>query len=99
MGLGNRIGFAFDEGAKDLFKRCYGGFVVEYAEGAKTEHLLGRTTEDYALTYRGERVDCEGLESIYDAKLEDVFPVRAAQGEEKVEAFRFERATLRRRLP
>ena len=93
MGLGNRIGFAFDEGAKDLFKRCYGGFVVEYAAGAKAEHLLGRTTEDYALTYRGERVDCEGLESIYDAKLEDVFPVRAAQGEEKVEAFRFERNT------
>ena len=92
MGLGNRVGFAFDEGAKDLFKRCYGGFVVEYAEGAKAEHLLGRTTEDYALTYRGERVDCEELESIYDAKLEGVFPVRAAQGEEKVEAFRFERA-------
>ena len=66
--------------------------------GAKAEHLLGRTTEDYALTCRGERVDCEELESIYDAKLEDVFPVRAAQGEEKVEAFRFG-ALLRRRLP
>ena len=91
MGLGNRVGFAFDEGAKDLFKRCYGGFVVEYAAGAKAEHLLGRTTEDYALTYRGERVDCAELENIYDAKLEDVFPVRAAQGGEKVEAFRSER--------
>ena len=41
MGLGNRVGFAFDEGAKDLFKRCYGGFVVEYAAGAKAEHLSG----------------------------------------------------------
>ena len=91
MGLGNRIGFHFAEGAKDLFKRHYGGFVVEYAADAQAEGLLGETTAEYALTLGGESVSGDELEKIYNGKLEDVFPVRAAQGEEKPEAFRFER--------
>ena len=91
MGLGNRIGFRFAEGAKDLFKRHYGGFVVEYAANAQAEELLGETTAEYALTLGGESVSGDELEKIYNGKLEDVFPVRAAQGEEKPEAFRFER--------
>ena len=92
MGLGNRIGFRFADGAKELFKRRYGGFVVEYAEGAQAEGLLGETTAEYALTLDGESVCGDALEDIYNAKLEDVFPVRAAQGENRPEAFRFERS-------
>ena len=69
----------------------YGGFVVEYAANAQAEELLGETTAEYALTLGGESVSGDELEKIYNGKLEDVFPVRAAQGEEKPEAFRFER--------
>ncbi len=91
MGLGNRIGFHFAEGAKDLFKRHYGGFVVEYAAGAHAEGLLGKTTAEYALTLDGESISGDELEKIYNGTLEDVFPVRATQGEKSPEAFRFER--------
>ena len=93
MGLGNRIGFRFADGAKGLFARAYGGFVVEYAPGAQAEGLLGETTQDYALTLGSERVDSAQLEAIYEGRLEGVFPVGAAQGEDRPEAFRFERAT------
>ncbi len=91
MCLGNKIGFACDanlaKGA--LFSTCYGGFVLELAQGEDFNTIrniakencdtlnvvsLGKTCEDYVFTANGEKATLSEVQKAYEQKLAPVMP-------------------------
>ncbi len=74
MSLGNGIGFAFGDGVSpdDIFSYNYGAFVLELTQG-EAGILLGETTEERAISYRGEKLPLGKLQSVYEEKLEPVY--------------------------
>lgn len=87
MAMGNKIGFRFAEdcSAEELFRACYGSFVIELSEGINTENaelsdnsykLLGFTTEEYSVKTSRYTVDMNRLEKLWSEKLEPVFPAK-----------------------
>ncbi|MCI5956241.1 MAG: phosphoribosylformylglycinamidine synthase [Clostridiales bacterium] len=83
MALGNRIGAQL-ENIENPFRQDFGAVLLEMAPGEALGEVVGRTTEDYALCYGGERVALDAMQEVYEGKLEKVFPYRG-EGE-KVEA-------------
>ena len=85
MGFGNKIGFTFAEGfggdafIDTIFGWSYGSFILE-VEGELAEAgnclLLGKTCEEPAIVCAcgGETVTLDELLSIYEGKLESVYP-------------------------
>ena len=80
MGLGNRVGFQMiaDMTPEEMFEPAYGSLVLEIATGAPAGKLLGVTTHEYQFTACGETLDSAALQEIWEAKLEPVYPYRAA---------------------
>ena len=80
MGLGNRVGFQMiaDMTPEEMFEPAYGSLVLEIATGAPAGKLLGVTVRDYTFTACGETLDSAALQEIWEAKLEPVYPYRAA---------------------
>ncbi|MGN0632704.1 MAG: phosphoribosylformylglycinamidine synthase [Oscillospiraceae bacterium] len=81
MAFGNKIGFKFTEKltSAELFRHCYGAFVIELADDAETDlRIIGKTTEEYKID-NGYVIDCEHLESLWADKLEPVFPTKVKQ--------------------
>ena len=80
MGLGNRVGFQMiaDMTLEEMFEPAYGSLVLEIATGAPAGKLLGVTVRDYTFTACGETLDSAALQEIWEAKLEPVYPYRAA---------------------
>ncbi len=68
------MGFAFDDALlmEDIFGYRYGSFLLETDEPAGV--LVGRTTGDGAISYRGESLALSELFDLYEKKLEPVFP-------------------------
>ncbi len=94
MGFGNRIGFKFTDKltAAELFSPCYGAFVIELADGAETDmRIIGETAESYTIN-NGYTIDCMKLESLWENKLEPVFPTHVDEPAEKPEVYSFEAA-------
>ena len=95
MGFGNRIGFAFDASVKmeDLTCPCYGGFVLELAEGVDCPMsftVVGVTQAQPEISGFGQRVSHKELLEIWENRLERVFPYHTAQGQDvKVESYTF----------
>ena len=79
MGFGNKIGFRFTStvAPQDLFRPCYGGFVIELAEGVETdEKVIGITTKEYTIATDRYTIDMNKLENLWANKLEPVFPAK-----------------------
>ncbi|MBR6102287.1 MAG: phosphoribosylformylglycinamidine synthase [Ruminococcus sp.] len=85
MCFGNRIGFRFTEdlSARELFRSCYGSFVIELTKGVNTENLglpadsyklLGVTASEYTIVTGKYTLDVSKLEKLWAEKLEPVFP-------------------------
>ena len=76
MGLGNDIGFEFDNNINksDIFGYSYGSFILELTNDENIGVLLGKTTADGAISYNGESVPTAKLSDIYENKLESVYP-------------------------
>ncbi|MCR5466210.1 MAG: phosphoribosylformylglycinamidine synthase subunit PurQ, partial [Lachnospiraceae bacterium] len=74
--IGNGVGFAFDDALamEDIFGYSYGAFLLETDE--PVGDVIGRTTGDGAITYRGESLALSELFETYEQKLEPVFPCR-----------------------
>ena len=84
MAFGNKIGFKFTSPvtASELYRPCYGSFVIELAEGAAVEErLLGVTSEDYTITTDSYTVDLNKLQTLWENKLEPVFPAKIKEPE------------------
>ena len=75
MAFGNGLGFAFDDSVSlaELFSYRYGSFLLEMAEPSEYPRL-GVTTEKAAFTWRGAAVTGAELLSLYENKLESVYP-------------------------
>ncbi len=73
MAIGNGFGVAFEEGAS-LFAPVYGSFLVEYADEADAECVVGHVTPERAFTRGLETVSADELEALYEGRLNGVFP-------------------------
>ena len=73
MAIGNGFGVAFEEGAS-LFAPVYGSFLVEYADEADAECVVGHVTAERAFTCGQETVSADELEALYEGRLNGVFP-------------------------
>ncbi len=81
MCFGNKVGFVFDKVSREmLYTPRAGALVLALTEGAALPAgaiMLGRTTDDDAITVDGEVLPLEGLLDAWSAPLEPIFPVRA----------------------
>ena len=98
MAIGNGIGFRFLDcvEADALFGRGYGSFILELAEDIPcTDSMtpLGFTTEEAAITLRGESIALSELRTLYDSKLESVYRHKT-NDDSAVPALRYERKNV-----
>ncbi|MCQ2438410.1 MAG: phosphoribosylformylglycinamidine synthase [Oscillospiraceae bacterium] len=92
MALGNGFGFCFAEDVSldELFNCCYGSFLVELAEGAAASGtLLGTVTEAQQFVRGGEQLSLTELSSIYENKLESVYPCNVEQSQPRMETLSY----------
>ena len=84
MSYGNGIGFSFEAAdLSELFGCAYGSIILEVNDdfeiagrGLEAE-LLGHTTKDHAIEFGAEKVSLAELLTLYEGKLESVFPAIA----------------------
>ncbi len=91
MSLGNKIGFAYDEAVTkdEIFGYSYGSFILELSDDSNIGKTLGYTTEEYALTYNGEKVCLCTLEKLYEDELEDVYSCNIESKKEEIKAYSY----------
>ena len=102
MAIGNRIGFAYDEAVdlEEMFGYAYGGFILEVDGcvncakkilakcGDQMEgKLLGWTTEGESISWKDEKLCLNGLQKIYEDKLEPIYSCNIAQDNREIPAF------------
>ncbi len=92
MSLGNGYGFAFDGALtlSDIFSYKYGSFLLEVAADDKLGKLIGTVTEDKLFTLGEEKLDSADIISLYENKLENVYPCNIASPAEKPETVSYE---------
>ncbi len=92
MTMGNGIGFAYNDNLTDeeIFGYSYGSFIVEATEELKTGLLIGKTTSEQVISKAGSILALADLETIYEDKLESVYPCNLKKSEDKVENFSYE---------
>ena len=91
--LGNRIGFALEEDVNinRLFKKCYGGFLLETDEEIEDLELLGKTIGEFELRTKDEIILLDELQTRYEEKLESVYPCNIKQSEKEINPVSVER--------
>ena len=92
MGFGNGFGAAIDADVSmdTLFGYCYGGFVLEMAEGTVGTKL--GTVTDGSFSYGSEAVEHSALLAAYENKLESVYSCNIPAPKGNMETFSFEAA-------
>mgnify|MGYP000770247677 FL=1 len=79
MCFGNKLGFEFTSklSAQQLFKPCYGAFIIELADAAKqSENVIGVTKSEYKIMNFDYSINLDALQRTWEGKLESVFPCR-----------------------
>ena len=97
MAMGNGIGFEYDKALtqEEIFGYDYGAFIVEVCGSdagtacGDAGLLIGRTTDDGFISRGGEKLVLEDLCSIYEEKLEPVYPCNIRAEGEVPEAISF----------
>ncbi len=86
MAMGNRIGFKYDDAVSldTIFGYNYGSFIVELADDTEIGTLLGYTADSYEIAYNNEKLSMQELSSVYEGKLEKIYPCKTNDTEEKV---------------
>ena len=79
-----------------LFGYCYGGFVVECTGESRLGRTLGRTAAHGNFTWQGESVSLSELETIYENRLEKVFPCQGGDRCRKDSRFLLRKGLFRR---
>ena len=84
MCFGNHLGFELAAGfdAGRLFRRSFGGFILELEPGCAAGETLGRVTAEYAFVSAGERVDMAEIQRVWEERLEGVYPHLSAPGQD-----------------
>ncbi|MBQ8378045.1 MAG: phosphoribosylformylglycinamidine synthase [Oscillospiraceae bacterium] len=92
MSFGNKIGFKFTDKvtANELYRHCYGAFVLELAQGVETdERVIGETISEYCVITSEYAVDLVKIEKLWEDKLEPVFPTKIKKPEASLKEFSF----------
>ena len=92
MAFGNKIGFKFTDKltAEELYRACYGAFVIELTEGVDTdERVIGETTESYEIKTDNYTISRDKLQTLWEGKLEPVYPVHVKEPAEKPEKYSY----------
>ena len=92
MSFGNRIGFKFNEtlSSHELFKPCYGAFVIELANGTDTnERIIGETISEFKIITDKYTVDLNSVQSNWESKLETVYPVNIRKDTSRVHDYAY----------
>lgn len=79
MSFGNKIGFRFSGyvSPSELYRACYGSFVIELADGVDAgERILGETISEYVIITEKYAVELDKLEKLWSEKLEPVYPTK-----------------------
>ena len=91
MCFGNGIGFNFNSEIplEDIFGYSYGSFILEMSDDEGEGTTLGYTTSGDAILYGLSVAELPGLLSLYEGKLEDVFPCNIEQGKREIPKFEY----------
>ena len=79
MCFGNKLGFEFSARMtpKELYKPCYGAFIIELSgEAQQGERVIGKTIAEYKISALDYTFSLEPAQRIWEGKLEPVFPCR-----------------------
>ena len=90
MCFGNKLGFEFTSklSAQQLFKPCYGVFIIELDGAAKqSENVIGVTKSEYKIMNFDYSINLDTLQRTWEGKLESVFPCRIKTTETTPEAY------------
>ena len=96
MSFGNKIGFKFTETLtpEDLYRPCYGSFVIELAEGVLVdEQVIGVTTNEYTVVTDKYTIDLDNLQKLWEDKLEPVFPAKVKEPDYAPKTYSYETKT------
>ena len=95
MAFGNDIGFKYDDNAdiNDIFGYNYGAFILEMADQTPLGMTLGTTTNDGAISYKGESVKLGELLGIYEDKLEPVYSCNIKMEKKDIPTFSYKAKT------
>lgn len=77
MCFGNKLGFKFTANlsAQDLFRPCYGGFLLEVTDDIDYNgYVIGEVTDEYNIVTANYTVSLNRLEELWAGKLESVYP-------------------------
>ena len=93
MSLGNGFGFAFDQSVAldTLFGYSYGSFLLE-VEDSTLGTLIGQITENPVFTYGEASLSAHKLLSLYNAKLEGVYPTLEGKPTKTLTTFSYDGA-------
>ena len=95
MCFGNRLGFEFSAHltATELYKHCYGAFIVEVLGNAQDgEFVIGKTISDYKIFTEKYTVNLDSLQRAWESKLEPVFPCRIKTTDTTPQTYSYENA-------
>ena len=90
MGIGNGFGFRYEKDLSlaDIFGYCYGSFLLEVTADAEVDGLtVGYVTDDAAITYGEEKLCLCELGSLYEGRLEGVYPCAEKKENKQLETF------------
>jgi phosphoribosylformylglycinamidine synthase len=97
MAFGNNIGFAFAKKLSPdvLFQPCAGAFLIALTGDAKdTEDVIGTTTEEATIVAPDYKLELDALLSVWEKKLEPVFPCRIQTTTEVPPTYSFQRTKV-----
>jgi phosphoribosylformylglycinamidine synthase len=91
MSVGNGLGFRFAEGwTTEALAECrYGDFLLEVSDPEDFE-VLGQVTEDGILSLGAERIALSELQTLWEDRLEQVYPCNIPTPAERAENVSFE---------
>jgi len=93
MCFGNRLGFEFSAHLTpaELYKPCYGAFIVEVMGNAQNdEFVIGKTISDYKIYTQKYTVNLDSLQRAWEGKLEPVYPCRIRTTDITPQAYSYE---------
>ena len=95
MAFGNGLGADLNDllDVEEIFQYRYGSFVLEVTEDIDPERTIGTVTDHGTITYCGESVDLKELLSLYENKLESVFPCNIADADTILTNYSYEAAS------
>ncbi len=94
MSLGNKIGFRFSDmvSLDTVFGYRYGAFIIELKEEIDLGEELGKTTDAETIVRGLDLLSLSELQSIYEGKLEPVYPTNSKASVRPVWNFTYEGA-------